>query len=55
MPTTTFGEAGRNTNLKTALRIAKENGAVDLINSFRGMFPTLDYDRLIGELPDGTQ
>ena len=25
------------------------------INSFRGMFPTLDYDRLIGELPDGTQ
>ena len=49
------GPESANSDLKTALRIAKENGAIDLINSFKGMFPTLDYDRLISELPDGTQ
>ena len=48
------GTESANRDLKTALRIAKENGATDLINSFRGMFPMLDYDRLISELPDET-
>ena len=49
------GPESANRDLKTALRIAKENGAINLIDSYRGMFPTLDYDRLIDELPDGTQ
>lgn len=49
------GPESANRDLKTALRIAKKNGAMDLIDSFRVMFPTLDYDRLIGELPDETQ
>ena len=49
------GPESANTDLKTALRILKENGAVDLINFYRSMFPTLDYDRLIGELSDETQ
>ena len=51
----TEGHEPANSDLKTALRIAKENGAIHLINSFRSMFPTLDYDRLIGELTDETQ
>lgn len=51
----TEGTESANRDLKTALRIAKENDAMDLINSFRSMFPTLDYDRLISELHDETQ
>ena len=49
------GSESASSDLKTAVRIAKENEAIDLINYFRGTFPTLNYDLLIGELPDGTQ
>ena len=51
----TEGTESANRDLKTALRIAKENEAIGLIDSFKSMFPNLDYDRLIGELSDGTQ
>ena len=51
----TEGPESANRDLKIALRIARENEAVGLIDSFKSMFPNLDYDRLIGELSDGTQ
>ena len=39
-----------NSDLKIALRIAIENGAIDVINSYKSMFHTIDFDTLISDL-----
>ena len=49
------GPKSGNSDLKTALRIAIEKGSINVINSYKSMFPNLNYDQLISELPDEIQ
>ena len=49
------GDQAADDDLKIALRIAKENAAIDFINSFTKMIPAIDFDRLISEFPDVIQ